>query len=188
MFGSAGWIGKAVALVAVVSGIGALNGWTLVTAEMPFAAAKDGLSSTRSPRSTRKGTPWFGIVVSDDRRLDPDGLELQRPDRAQGVHVPRVPVGGDGRHPVLLLGLRPAGLPGLPAPQRSRAGTWPADIAISATSMLFALWVTFASGYQAVYQATLLVLVGIPLYSFLKAAVSARAWCSSRSTRPTTST
>jgi hypothetical protein len=35
--------------------------------------------------------------------------------------------------------------------------------------MLFALWVTFASGYQSVYQAMLLVLVGIPVYAFLKA-------------------
>ena len=38
-----GWIGKLVALTAVISGIGALNGWTMVTAEMPYAAAKDGL-------------------------------------------------------------------------------------------------------------------------------------------------
>src|SRR5664279_602970 len=43
MFGGAGWIGKLVALTAVISGIGALNGWTMVTAEMPYAAAKDGL-------------------------------------------------------------------------------------------------------------------------------------------------
>ena len=43
------------------------------------------------------------------------------------------------------------------------------DLAISVTSILFALWVTFASGYQAVYQAMVLVLVGIPLYAFLKA-------------------
>ena len=35
--------------------------------------------------------------------------------------------------------------------------------------MLFSLWVTFASGYQSVYQAMLLFLVGIPLYAFLKA-------------------
>ncbi|MDQ2845908.1 MAG: hypothetical protein M3Y77_06075 [Actinomycetota bacterium] len=32
MFGHATWVGKLVAGTAVVSGIGALNGWTLVTA------------------------------------------------------------------------------------------------------------------------------------------------------------
>jgi hypothetical protein len=35
--------------------------------------------------------------------------------------------------------------------------------------MSFSLWVTFASGYQSVYQALLLLLLGIPLYGFLKA-------------------
>jgi hypothetical protein len=34
---------------------------------------------------------------------------------------------------------------------------------------MFSLWVTFASGYQSVYQAMLLLLLGIPLYGFLKA-------------------
>ena len=35
--------------------------------------------------------------------------------------------------------------------------------------MLFSLWVTFAAGYSAVYQAMVVVLVGIILYAFLKA-------------------
>ena len=30
-------------LAVVISGIGALNGWTMICAEMPLAAAKDGL-------------------------------------------------------------------------------------------------------------------------------------------------
>jgi APA family basic amino acid/polyamine antiporter len=43
------------------------------------------------------------------------------------------------------------------------------DLAIAVSGLLFSLWVTFASGYQAVYQAMVLVLVGVPLYGFLKA-------------------
>jgi hypothetical protein len=35
--------------------------------------------------------------------------------------------------------------------------------------VLFSLWVAFTSGYQAVYQAMLLLLIGIPIYAFLKA-------------------
>jgi hypothetical protein len=34
---------------------------------------------------------------------------------------------------------------------------------------MFSLWVTFASGYQSVYQAMLLLLIGLPVYAFLKA-------------------
>jgi basic amino acid/polyamine antiporter, APA family len=43
------------------------------------------------------------------------------------------------------------------------------DLSIAGLSVLFALWITAASGYQAVYQATILVLVGVPIYAFLKA-------------------
>jgi APA family basic amino acid/polyamine antiporter len=70
---SGGWVGKMVALVAVISGIGALNGWTMVTAEMPYAAAKDGLfpqqfskenrsASWSRPRSPRPSWPGATAV------------------------------------------------------------------------------------------------------------------------------
>src|SRR4026209_2494155 len=64
MFNGAAWLGKLVALTAVISGLGALNGWTLVTAEMPYAAAKDGLFLSHFAKENRNGMPWFGIVVS----------------------------------------------------------------------------------------------------------------------------
>jgi len=43
------------------------------------------------------------------------------------------------------------------------------DGAVAVVGVMFSLWVTFASGYQSVYQAMLLLLLGIPLYAFLKA-------------------
>ena len=35
--------------------------------------------------------------------------------------------------------------------------------------MLFSMWVTFASGYQVVYQALVVILAGLVLYAFLNA-------------------
>jgi APA family basic amino acid/polyamine antiporter len=43
------------------------------------------------------------------------------------------------------------------------------DLSISGAAVLFSLWVTFAAGYSAVYQAMVVVLAGIILYAFLKA-------------------
>ena len=43
------------------------------------------------------------------------------------------------------------------------------DLAIAAASVLFSLWVTFAAGYASVYQALLVVLIGVIIYAFLKA-------------------
>jgi APA family basic amino acid/polyamine antiporter len=40
---------------------------------------------------------------------------------------------------------------------------------VASLGAAFSLWVTFASGYQSVYQALLLLLLGIPIYAFLKA-------------------
>ena len=58
------WLGYVVAAAVVVSGIGALNGWTLIVAEMPLAAAKDGLFPAVFGKLSRRHVPAFGIVVS----------------------------------------------------------------------------------------------------------------------------
>ena len=42
MFGGT-WAGNVMAIAVIISGFGALNGWTMICAEMPLAAAKDGL-------------------------------------------------------------------------------------------------------------------------------------------------
>lgn len=57
------WAGQAVAAAAVVFGLGALIGWTLVTAEMAMAAAQDRLFPAPFGR-TRRGIPVFGIISS----------------------------------------------------------------------------------------------------------------------------
>jgi len=58
------WAGNVMALLVVISGLGALNGWTMICAEMPLAAAKDGIFPERFKRLSSNGVPAFGIVVS----------------------------------------------------------------------------------------------------------------------------
>lgn len=58
------WAGNLVALAVIVSGIGALNGWTMICAQMPLAAANDGLFPRRFARLSSRGAPAFGIVSS----------------------------------------------------------------------------------------------------------------------------
>lgn len=62
--GGGSWAGNLVALAVIVSGIGALNGWTMICAEMPLAAAKDGLFPARFGRLSPRGVPAFGIISS----------------------------------------------------------------------------------------------------------------------------
>jgi APA family basic amino acid/polyamine antiporter len=63
MFGGTFW-GDVMAVVVIVSGIGALNGWTMITAEMPRAAAEDGMFPARFQRLNRRGAPAWAIVFS----------------------------------------------------------------------------------------------------------------------------
>jgi APA family basic amino acid/polyamine antiporter len=63
MFGGT-WAGKVMAVVVIISGLGALNGWTMICAEMPLAAAEDGLFPERFKRISRAGVPAFGIIAS----------------------------------------------------------------------------------------------------------------------------
>lgn len=58
------WAGQLVAVAVIVSGIGALNGWTMICAEMPLAAANDGLFPRQFARLSSRGMPAFGIVSS----------------------------------------------------------------------------------------------------------------------------
>lgn len=58
------WAGYVMAVVVIISGFGALNGWTMICAEMPLAAAKDGLFPEQFGRLSSKGVPAFGIIAS----------------------------------------------------------------------------------------------------------------------------
>ena len=59
-----GWAGDAVAIGAIVSTFGCLNGWILLQGQMPYAAARDGLFPAAFKRLNKYGVPGFGIVVS----------------------------------------------------------------------------------------------------------------------------
>lgn len=58
------WAGKVMAITVIISGFGALNGWTMICAEMPLAAAKDGVLPAPFARLSKNGVPAFGIVIA----------------------------------------------------------------------------------------------------------------------------
>ncbi|MDT5149980.1 MAG: basic amino acid/polyamine antiporter, family, partial [Mycobacterium sp.] len=43
------------------------------------------------------------------------------------------------------------------------------DLAVAGTGVVFSMWVTFAAGYQVVYQGLVVILAGLILYAFLNA-------------------
>jgi APA family basic amino acid/polyamine antiporter len=61
MFGGT-WAGNVMANAVIISGFGALNGWTMICAEMPLAAADNGLFPQQFKRMSKKGVPAYGIA------------------------------------------------------------------------------------------------------------------------------
>ena len=64
MAGGGHWAGDLVAAAVIISGFGALNGWTMICAEMPLAAAKDGLFPAAFGKLSGRGVPVTGIIAS----------------------------------------------------------------------------------------------------------------------------
>lgn len=169
MFGKAWIVGKIVAATAVISGIGALNGWTLVTAEMPYAAARHDLFPRAFLRRNGRGALTFGIVFSTAvasalMAYSYSGLSSGLTVFTYLVTLSVVTVA----LPYFISAC--AQLAYLVSRRRTVHG-WllVRNLSVAGLSVLFSLWVTAASGYQAVYQAMILILAGIPIYAFLKA-------------------
>ncbi len=168
IFGHSTWAGKLVAAVAVVSGIGALNGWTLVTAETSRAVADDGLFPKFFSWADRKDTAWFGILLA---AILPSLLMLWSYNTKTGLTVFTYLVD---------LTVVTVAIPYLMSAcaqltylvsRRRRVEGWllARDLSIAGIGALFSMWVTFAAGWAAVYQAMVLVLAGVIIYAFIAA-------------------
>ncbi|MFM9676655.1 APC family permease [Streptomyces brasiliscabiei] len=161
------WAGDAVAVAAIVSGIGALNGWTMLCAEMPYAAARDGLF----PRSFARlrgesGVPAFGVVAST---LLASLITVFGYSRFEDVFTK-----------IVLLSVLTAVVPYLfsAAAQlywlltRGRARLSPRrlarDITVAVSALAFSYWSIQGSGYQTVYYGLFVLLLAVPVYVWLK--------------------
>ncbi|RBY80792.1 amino acid permease [Blastococcus sp. TF02A-26] len=158
------WAGQVVAVAAVVSGLGALIGWTLIVAEMPKAAAEDRLFP-RQFATTRRGVPAFAVVVST---LLASVLVVVSYTSFSNVFTT-----------VVLLTVLTAVIPYLfsAAAQlywlatHGRATRWPhlvRDVVISVLALGFSFWALAGSGYQAVYYGVFGFFLGVPVYVWLK--------------------
>ncbi|GGU50580.1 amino acid permease [Lentzea flava] len=159
------WAGQTVAIAAVVSGLGCLIGWTLIVGEMPMAAAKDELFP-RAFLRTRGDIPSFGIISST---VLASALVVVSYTSFEQVFTTLV-----------LLSVFTAVVPYLfsAAAQlfwllvRGRRAEWPhlvRDGGVSVLALAFAFWALAGSGYQAVYYGSVCLLLGVPLYIWLKA-------------------
>jgi APA family basic amino acid/polyamine antiporter len=168
IFGHGAWAGKLVAALAVVSGIGALNGWTLVTAEVSRAPANDGLFPKAFAWTDRRDSAWFGIVLA---AALPSLLMLWRYTNSSGLTVFTYLVNLTVVTVAIPYLMSACAQLAYLVSRRRRVQGWllARDLTITAAAVAFSMWVTFAAGFAAVYQAMVIVLAGIIVYAFVKA-------------------
>ncbi len=158
------WAGQVMAIFAVVSGIGALNGLTLLVAEVPRAAAADGLFPAPFMRITKRDAPWFGLLLS------------------AAIATCLVAIGSIGKSGletfnlmVLLTGITSAVPYFLSAMvlvylltvkrRKIHPGMFARDMLIAILAGAFSIWCIYGSGAEAVEYAFLLLLVGYIMYA-----------------------
>ncbi len=168
IFTSGVWAGKLVAAVAVVSGLGALTAWTLVTTEVARAPANDGLFPAPFAWTDRRGNAWFGIVTA---AALPSLLMLWAYTTKTGLTVFTYLVDLTVVTVAIPYLFSACAQLAYLVSRRRRVQGWllGRDLSITGAAVLFSMWVTFAAGYAAVYQALVIVLAGVILYAFLKA-------------------
>ncbi|AOP51454.1 transporter [Streptomyces lydicus] len=166
MFGGH-WGGTLVAGAAVVSIIGALNGWTLMSAQSPYAAAKDGLFPAPF-LIKRRGVPTFGVLAA--------GV------LASALTVINYFIGTGGVFNILvLITTFSATVPYLLAAgaqvyflltgrrDKVRPARFARDLVLALTAFGFTFWLVAGAGYAAIYQGVLFLFAGILVYAWMAA-------------------
>ncbi|WP_439947279.1 amino acid permease [Streptomyces sp. BBFR109] len=164
MFGGS-WGGWAVAAAALVSMTGCLNGWTLLSAQTPYAAARDGLFPAVFARR-RRGVPTVGVGVTV---VLASLLTVYNytSGSARVFQVLVLVTTFTATVPYLLASA--AQLMHLVSGRRELVN--PArlarDLVVAAVAAAFSLWLVAGAGYAAVYQGVLFLFAGVVVYAVL---------------------
>jgi APA family basic amino acid/polyamine antiporter len=165
MFGGS-W-DKVIALVALVSTFGALNGWILLQGRVPLAAAEDGLFPKQFAKvHGERRTPVFGLVVSSALVT---GLMLMN--YTKGLV--------DAFTFVILLATLTTLVPyafsaaaqaylWLVEPEHFRPKHFVRDLGVTVLAFAYSLWAIGNAGDDVIQKGFMLLLGGIPVYIGLK--------------------
>jgi APA family basic amino acid/polyamine antiporter len=130
--------------------------------------ANDGLFPKPLAWSDRHGSAWFAIVIN---AALPSLLLLWRYTSSSGLAVFTYMVDLTVVTVAVPYFFSACAQLTYLVSKRRRVQGWALarDLAVAGASVLFSMWVTFASGYQAIYQALVAVLAGVVLYAFINA-------------------
>jgi basic amino acid/polyamine antiporter, APA family len=158
---------KVIALVAMVSAFGALNGWILLQGRVPLAAARDGLFPKPFAKvHGKRGTPVFGLVVSS---VLVTGLMLMNYTKSLvdqftfiillATLTTLVPYAFAAVAEVILF---------FTERERFSGRKFARDTVIALLAFGYSVWAIVGSGNDIIAKGFVLLLAGMPIYVYLK--------------------
>ncbi|HEX9692667.1 MAG TPA: amino acid permease [Gemmatimonadales bacterium] len=155
------WGGYLIALGAVVSCFGALNGWILLAGQIPFAAARDGLLPAPLARMSRRGTPRTGLLFSSAVTTTLTLMNYTR-GLVQAFTFLILLATLATLIPYVLSSLAAVAI-ALRNRALARAGAMGA-LVVAALAFLYSMVAIIGAGHEAVYWGFVLLMSGLPIY------------------------
>ncbi len=164
MWGAAG--ATFVALAACVSTFGTLNGFTMLSGQVPLGAARDGLFPRSFAHLSKAQTPVFGLVVSNTLASILIAMNFTKGLVDQFVFI-------------ILLATLTTLVPYLfcalaefmifVTTGRTMAGRGiGAVVALAVLGFAYSAWAIYGAGQEVVFYGFLLLIAGVPVYAWLK--------------------
>ena len=156
------WTGKLVAAGAAIAGFGVLNGWVLMSGQMPLAPSRDGLFPDAFARLSPRGTPVFGLVVSSSLTTALILANYTRGLVGLFVFVSLLATVtvlasylGAAAAQIVLIRREPARFGG----KGAGAAMW-----VSAAAFLYSAGAVVGAGWDAALWGSVLMILGVPVY------------------------
>jgi APA family basic amino acid/polyamine antiporter len=158
------YAGYFVAAGAAISAMGALNGWILISGQIPMATAKDDLFPKIFKKENKKGAPSLGIIIGS---LLTSFVMLMN--YSEGLV--------DQFEFIVLLSVLTALVPYfftaaayvlVIIDKKLHANNMIKTIVLATLGLSYSLWAIYGSGHDTVFYGLLLLLLGVPFYILMK--------------------
>ena len=154
-----------IALGAIISTFGALNGWILLQGQVPLAMAKDKLFPSLFRKENSKGAPIFGIVISSillsvlmSMNFSKSLVEQFKFMILLSTLTVLIPYLFSAASFFIILKKQNLILP------KDRI----VKLVVAFFAFAFSLWAVVGSGQEVVYWGFILLMLGVPVFIFMK--------------------
>ena len=156
--------GYFVAVGVLISGIGVLNGWILITGQISMATAKDDLFPDFFKKENKNGAPVNGFIIGGVLSSVVMLMNYTEGLVEQFEFIVQLTV---------LVILMPylftaASYALIVIEKKLHTKSWIKTFLLSALGFTYSLWAIYGSGSETVFYGLLLMLIGIPIYIYMK--------------------